>query len=71
MAERWYSVDEVAAHLGVTRETVYRWIEHKALPAHRVGKFWKLRVSEVDGWINAGGAADRAEQGGHSDEKTR
>lgn len=36
--ERWYSVDEIAVHLGVARDTVYRWIEHKALPAHRVGR---------------------------------
>lgn len=66
MAERWYSVDEIAAHLGVSRETVYRWIDHKALPAHRIGKFWKLKVTEVDAWARTGPAdsdADRGERG--------
>lgn len=58
MTERWYSVDEIAAHLGIGRETVYRWIEQRGLPAHRIGKFWKLKVSEVDEWVRSGGASD-------------
>lgn len=54
MAERWYSVEEIAAHLGIAWETVYRWIDHKGLPAHRVGKFWKFKVTEVDDWVRSG-----------------
>ncbi|HOX26858.1 MAG TPA: helix-turn-helix domain-containing protein [Candidatus Krumholzibacteria bacterium] len=50
MADRWHSVDEVAAHLGIARETVYRWIDRKGLPAHRIGKFWKFKLTEVDEW---------------------
>ncbi len=61
MAERWYSVDEIAAHLGIARETVYRWIDHKGLPAHRLGKFWKLKVSEVDQWARTAKADPDAE----------
>lgn len=60
MTERWYSVDEIAAHLGIGRATVYRWIEQKGLPAHRIGKFWKFKVSEVDEWARAGAASDDA-----------
>lgn len=60
MAEPWSSVEEIAAHLGVARETIYRWIEQKGLPAHRIGKFWKFKISELDEWIRAGDAADRA-----------
>jgi excisionase family DNA binding protein len=36
MAEAWVSVDEVAKHLGVTKDSIYRWIEHKGLPAHKI-----------------------------------
>jgi excisionase family DNA binding protein len=50
MTERWYSVDEIATHLGIARETVYRWIDRKGLPAHRIGKFWKFKLTEVDKW---------------------
>jgi len=59
--ERWESVPAVADHLGVSKDTVYRWIEGRGLPAHRVGRFWKFKLSEVDAWVRDGGADDRAE----------
>lgn len=65
MTEPWVSVDDVAEHLGVVRESVYRWIESKGLPAQKIGKLWKLKLSEVDAWVRAGGA--RAENDGGSD----
>lgn len=45
-------------HLGIAKDTVYRWIESKSLPAHRVGRLWKFKLSQVDAWIEAGGAAE-------------
>ncbi len=56
LGERWLSVDEITAHLGVARDTVYRWIDRKGMPAHRVGKLWKFKASEVDEWVRSGGA---------------
>ncbi|WP_163995867.1 helix-turn-helix domain-containing protein [Pyxidicoccus caerfyrddinensis] len=56
--EPWASADEVAKHLGIAKDTVYRWIESKSLPAHRVGRLWKFKLSQVDEWIEAGGAAE-------------
>ncbi|KFB75700.1 MAG: helix-turn-helix domain-containing protein [Candidatus Accumulibacter phosphatis] len=61
-AEPWVSVDQMAAHLGVTRDSIYRWIDRKALPAHRVGRLWKFKVSEVDAWVRAGGADEHKDQ---------
>lgn len=55
-AGRRSSVDEVPAQIGVSRDTVYRWMERKALPAHRLGRLWKLKLSEVDAWVRAGSA---------------
>ena len=37
MSERWLSVEEIAAHLGVKPDTIYKWIGHKKMPAHKVG----------------------------------
>jgi excisionase family DNA binding protein len=55
------SVEEVALHLGVRRESVYRWIESRSTPAHRIGRLWKFKVSEIDAWVRAGGAAGDAD----------
>jgi excisionase family DNA binding protein len=57
-AEPWVSVDDVAAHLGVRKDSIYRWIEHRALPARKIGKLWKLKLSEVDDWVRTRGADD-------------
>ncbi len=54
--EPWVSVDDVVKHLGVARDSVYRWIERKGLPAHKVGRIWKVKLSEVDAWVREGGA---------------
>jgi len=56
--ERWVSVPEIAAHMGISKETVYRWIDKRKIPAHRVGKLWKFKPSEVDVWITSGGGEE-------------
>ena len=58
MAEPWTSVDDVARHLGVAKDSIYRWIDRRNLPAHRIGRLWKFKLSEVDDWVRAGGAND-------------
>jgi len=61
MEDRWLSVDEIAAHLGIKRDTVYRWIDRYGMPAHRIGRLWKFKKEQVDEWVEAGGAAAPAE----------
>jgi excisionase family DNA binding protein len=56
--ERWVGVEDVAAHLGVNKDSVYRWIEKMGLPAHRVGRLFRFKLSEVDEWVKSGGAAE-------------
>ncbi|WP_419587908.1 methylation-associated defense system helix-turn-helix domain-containing protein MAD1 [Thiolapillus sp.] len=56
--DRWLSVDEIAAYLGIKRDTVYKWIERKQMPAHKVGRLWKFRKEEVDRWVRNGGASE-------------
>lgn len=52
--DRWLSVDEIATYLGVKRDTIYKWIERKGMPAHKVGRLWKFRKDEVDYWVRQG-----------------
>ena len=60
-AERWLSVEEIAAHLGVSKETIYRWLEKngsRQIPANRIGRLWKFEASDVDEWIRRGEAQE-------------
>jgi len=51
MSEKWSSVEEVAEHLGIKKDTLYKWIKRKDLPAHKVGRLWKFKLSEIDAWV--------------------
>jgi excisionase family DNA binding protein len=62
MNERWLSVEEIATHLGVNRDSIYKWLTRKSLPAHKVGRLWKFLASEVDEWVKGGRAAQQAKQ---------
>jgi len=55
--ESWVTVEEVADHLRVKPNTVYKLIERNDLPAHRVGKLWRFAIEEIDAWVKAGRAA--------------
>lgn len=57
----WLSVEEIARYVGVSGDTIYRWIDKHDMPAHKVGRFWKFKRSEVDEWVKAGGAADKSD----------
>ena len=64
--EPWVSVDVVAKHLGIARDTVYRWIDSKGLPAHRIGRLWKFKLSDIDEWVRAGGDDEGTARDGRS-----
>lgn len=60
MSERWLSVEEIAEHLGISKDTMYTWISKYQMPAHKVGRLWKFKVVEVDNWVLEGAASDKA-----------
>lgn len=55
MTDRWLSVDEISDHLGVKRDTVYKWISERQMPGHKIGRLWKFKQAEVDEWVVSGG----------------
>ncbi len=56
--ERWLSLDEIANYLGIKRDTVYKWIDRRKMPAHKVGSLWKFKRDEVDEWVRSGEAGN-------------
>lgn len=61
-SERWVTIDDVTTHLGVTRDSIYRWMSSKGLPAHQVGRRWRFRLSEVDEWVRSGQASSDSKE---------
>lgn len=57
--EHWLNTKEIAEHLGVTVETIRKWIKAEKIPCHRVGKLWKFKISEVDEWVICGQAREQ------------
>ncbi len=58
MEDRWLSLEEVAAYLGIKKDTLYKWIYRKHIPAHKVGRLWKFKKEEVDAWIRSAESAE-------------
>ena len=69
--EKWSTLKEVQAYLGVGRETILQWIAKRNMPAYKVGRLWKFKLTEVDEWIRSGGAADYSETPESTDEWVR
>ena len=56
--QAWLTVEQIAAHLQVSKESIYRWLEKGKIPAYRVGKQWRFLKTEVDEWVLCGEATE-------------
>ncbi|BDR81661.1 hypothetical protein N072000002_18440 [Clostridium tetani] len=56
--DKWINIDEAAEYLGIKAVTLRGWIKKdETLPAHKVGKQWKFKRSEIDEWVKSGNSA--------------
>ena len=55
--EKWIGIEEAAEYMDVTKDTVRNWIKKTEIPAHKIGKLWKFKKSELDAWIKSGRSA--------------
>lgn len=49
---RWLTVNELAAHFGKDRGTMYRWLR-LGMPGHRPGGSLLFDIDEVEGWVRS------------------
>ncbi len=55
--ENWSTMKEVQEYLGVRRETILHWISLRGMPAYKIGRIWKFKLSEVDVWVRNNGTS--------------
>lgn len=46
------TLEEVAAYLKLTPQTIYTWAQEKRIPAAKLGKEWRFKKSIIDEWFN-------------------
>ena len=56
--DRYYSMPEICKYLGISSDSALKWIANKGMPAYKVGKKWKFKLSEIDAWVNSGKAEE-------------
>ena len=55
LQDKWIGLDEAAEYLGIKPVTLRKWIkEGKDVPAHKIGRLWKFKCSELDEWVKSG-----------------
>lgn len=56
MEDKWIGIEETANYLGVNKDSIRNWIkkEDSEIPAHKIGKQWKFKRSELDEWVKSG-----------------
>lgn len=57
VSDVWIGIDQAASYMGVSKETIRNWIKKTDIPAHKIGKLWKFKQSELDAWIKSGSSA--------------
>lgn len=58
--DSYISIEEAAKYLGIKVVTLRNWIRTKSeLPAHKIGKQWKFKKTELDEWVKSGKSANK------------
>lgn len=56
--DNYIGIDEAAEYLGIKTVTLRNWIKRDtSIPAHKIGKLWKFKRSELDSWVQSGKSA--------------
>ncbi len=59
--EKWVGLEEIADHMGISKDTIRNYIKKEQIPYYRIGKQYKFKISEIDAWIESGKSAEITE----------
>lgn len=57
--DKWVGMEGAADYLGVNKDSIRNWIKKadSGIPAHKIGKQWKFKKTELDEWVKSGKSA--------------
>ena len=56
--DKWIGIEAAAEYLDVNKDSIRNWIKKESgIPAHKIGKQWKFKKSELDEWVRSGKSA--------------
>ena len=56
--DKWIGIEAAAEYLDVNKDSIRNWIKKESgIPAHKIGKQWKFKKSELDEWVKSGKCA--------------
>ena len=50
--DRWVSMQEICEYLGASKDTIKKMINTQNMPACKMDRKWKFKISEVDYWMH-------------------
>jgi len=62
LLDRWLSIKEICVYLGVSDDTVYRWVKIHEMPTPKMGQLFKFNISEIAAWVKAVGASRKQQK---------
>ncbi|HRK61717.1 MAG TPA: helix-turn-helix domain-containing protein [Candidatus Omnitrophota bacterium] len=51
MPEKWLTIDQIADHLQVSKEKIYKLCQRGKMPASKLGGQWRFKIGQVDEWL--------------------
>ncbi len=58
--EKWVSMEDMCKHLSSSRDTIKKMIKTQELPAYKIDRKWKFKISEVDAWMHSNNKIETA-----------
>jgi excisionase family DNA binding protein len=70
LKDKWFNIEDIADYLSITQDTARTWVREGKLPAYKVGKRYKFKLSEIDDWVRSGKMSESGTDNGKELEQT-